>query len=534
MFDPFTPDEAAEATGTLLDLSRMVAGKLDPHAMLPAEAMAQLKVVSAARKVLAGVEMALSARVADSEQWKGEGDDSAADRIAKETGKSRRQAKDDLATARRAQENEQLDQALKEGKVSPEQARAIGAAGEADPEATEDLLQLAEQGVPLGDLNEEAERIRREAEGEAHKAKARARAQAGRFARSWTKDEMCFLLLGVPVDVGAEVLARLAVERDHVFARDRRDGSRGTYENRSADALVNLILGRTADAAAEQRNAGTVDGEPAAASGPAPTAGGEPGDDPAQQDLFGDHHRHEAGTGAEPDRPAAPVPSAPGPTGPRPIGDGGRPLSGTSPPPAPSAPAVPSASPAPPASPAPSAPAVPSGTPPSARARSGPPRRSEPSGRIVARLDVAHLWGAPGDTTCEIAGIGNVSLEALSAALPEPWVQLVITRGKDVQNVTNIGRGADLWQQAALDWTHRGRCSNVACNRTAQIQNDHRTPWAQEQVTELANLDPFCTYDHRKKTHQGWALVEGTGRRAFVAPDDPRHPSSSHQEAAAS
>ena len=26
------------------------------------------------------------------------------------------------------------------------------------------------------------------------------------------------------------------------------------------------------------------------------------------------------------------------------------------------------------------------------------------------------------------------------------------------------------------------------------------------------------------KSHQGWRLVEGTGRRAFVSPDDPRHP----------
>ena len=30
--------------------------------------------------------------------------------------------------------------------------------------------------------------------------------------------------------------------------------------------------------------------------------------------------------------------------------------------------------------------------------------------------------------------------------------------------------------------------------------------------------------DHDKKTSLGWALVDGTGKRAFVAPDDPRHP----------
>lgn len=489
-----TPDEAAEATGTLLDLAQVTAERLDPDAMVPAEALAQLKVVSKARKVLAAVEMRLSARVADSAQWKGEGDDTAADRIAKETGKSKKQARDDLNTARRAKENERLNKALNEGKVSPEQAKAIGAAGEADPDATEDLLDLADQGAPLGDLNEEAERIRREAEGEAHKAKARARAQAGRFARSWTKDEMLFVLLGVPVEVGAQVLAHLAVERDLVFARDRRNGTRGTYENRSADALVNLICGRTAADDTESHGP-PAESEPTR-RGSTSAADGEPHDDPEQRDLFADTHDDTEGEGpADPEAPAWPV--APRPGGPHPSGDG--------------------ASGSPPTS----------GTSPSAR-RSGPPRKGEPSGRLVARLDLAHLWGAPGDNTCEIAGIGTVSLDALRAALPDPWVQLVITRGKDVLNVTNIGRGADLWQQAALDWTYRGHCSNVGCNRKVQIQNDHRTPWSEEQVTELANLDPLCAPDHRRKTHQGWALVAGTGRRPFVAPDDPRHPANRH------
>jgi hypothetical protein len=150
--------------------------------------------------------------------------------------------------------------------------------------------------------------------------------------------------------------------------------------------------------------------------------------------------------------------------------------------------------------------------------------KGTPSGRLVARLDVAHLWGQAGEATCEIAGIGTVSLEAMAAALPEPWVQLVITRGKDVVNVTNIGRGADLWQQAALDWTIGPRCTDSRCNRKARIQNDHRTPWAEEQITELHNLDPLCKRGHYLKTHHGWALEAGTGRRRLLPPTDPDHP----------
>ena len=39
----------------------------------------------------------------------------------------------------------------------------------------------------------------------------------------------------------------------------------------------------------------------------------------------------------------------------------------------------------------------------------------------------------------------------------------------------------------------------------------------------LELLDRLCRY-HRPKTTKGWALVEGTGKRDFVPPDDPRRP----------
>jgi hypothetical protein len=37
-------------------------------------------------------------------------------------------------------------------------------------------------------------------------------------------------------------------------------------------------------------------------------------------------------------------------------------------------------------------------------------------------------------------------------------------------------------------------------------------------------LDLLCEYHHGLKTTAGWGLVEGRGKRAFVPPDDPRHP----------
>jgi hypothetical protein len=55
-------------------------------------------------------------------------------------------------------------------------------------------------------------------------------------------------------------------------------------------------------------------------------------------------------------------------------------------------------------------------------------------------------------------------------------------------------------------------------------QWDHRDDWAQTHRTPFDGMDGYCCHHHDKKTYEGWALVEGVGKRAFVVPDDPRHP----------
>jgi hypothetical protein len=67
------------------------------------------------------------------------------------------------------------------------------------------------------------------------------------------------------------------------------------------------------------------------------------------------------------------------------------------------------------------------------------------------------------------------------------------------------------------------QCTNIACSHTL-TQNDHRDPHARVHCTDLDNIDPLCPHDHDLKTYQGWSLIDGRGRRDFVAPTDPRHP----------
>jgi hypothetical protein len=127
-----------------------------------------------------------------------------------------------------------------------------------------------------------------------------------------------------------------------------------------------------------------------------------------------------------------------------------------------------------------------------------------------------------GEETCEIVGIGPVTVRIARELLGESILKLVITKGVDVANVTHLGRGPTAAQRVALLWS-KPKCANVECS-SMFVQLDHREPWAKTKHTRLDELDPLCPHDHKLKTHHGWALVHGTGRRAFVAPDDPRHP----------
>jgi hypothetical protein len=157
-----------------------------------------------------------------------------------------------------------------------------------------------------------------------------------------------------------------------------------------------------------------------------------------------------------------------------------------------------------------------------------------PKATILARVDATAM--ARGHTvageTCEIDGLGPVPVDALRDLLPDAAISLIVTNGIDVFNVTNLSRRANARQQVVLDWIG-GHCTRLGCPATRNLQVDHRIDWARVKLTELKALDWMCTHDHRLKTHHGWALVTGTGRRPMVPPGHPDHPDHPGQAAAA-
>lgn len=147
--------------------------------------------------------------------------------------------------------------------------------------------------------------------------------------------------------------------------------------------------------------------------------------------------------------------------------------------------------------------------------------------KVIIRVDLDTLlrgWPA-GDELCEMDGYGPVPVSLIGElmAADATLVALALTRAERVEAVYHHGRRPNASQQTALELLYP-TCAVAGCNARTGLESDHREDWSRTHFTALHLLDRLCSHHHKLKTHRGWALVEGVGKRPFVAPDDPRHP----------
>ena len=159
--------------------------------------------------------------------------------------------------------------------------------------------------------------------------------------------------------------------------------------------------------------------------------------------------------------------------------------------------------------------------------RPGVPAVRTSRAKIIARVDLAALLrGVPVEgEVCELAGYGPVAASAIRDLIDtaDPFLAAVVTKGEQVVGVAHLGRRATAAQQTALEWLYPS-CAVEGCAAMAFLENDHRIEWSASHTTVFDLLDRLCSHHHDLKTFDEWALVDGRGKRAFVPPDDPRHP----------
>ena len=147
--------------------------------------------------------------------------------------------------------------------------------------------------------------------------------------------------------------------------------------------------------------------------------------------------------------------------------------------------------------------------------------------KILARIDLDALvrGHAEGGETCELVGYGPVPVSVITEMIDSgnPFLVAIATKGIDVVGVAHLGRRFTAAQVSAMEFRDP-TCAAEGCNQVARLELDHRDDWAKTKKTRFTSGDRLCGHDHDKKTRLGWALVEGSGKRPFVPPDDPRHP----------
>ncbi len=153
-------------------------------------------------------------------------------------------------------------------------------------------------------------------------------------------------------------------------------------------------------------------------------------------------------------------------------------------------------------------------------------RRGAPA-TMLLRLDWdSFLAGVAREgETCELVGYGPVAMSVVHELLQtaNPFVVAILTKGKEVVGVAHLGRRPNAYQRSALQWLYPS-CAVKGCVDQMHLESDHRVDWAKTRFTAFDLMDRICRFHHWLKTNEGWALVDGTGKRDFVPPDDPRHP----------
>jgi Domain of unknown function (DUF222) len=196
---------------------------------------------AAIKNMAAGIEAMAAARVAATNEWKREGDRSAAHHLARTTGVSITQASDTLKTAQRLSDAPATEAALRSGELSLQQATVIADAVVVNPEAEQELLDQAGR-ASLGELRSEA--CRKKATGIDLEAR-RARIHERRGLRHWVDTEgVAHVHWADNPERVAEAMTALAGPRDELFKKARKAGRRESLEAYAADALYEVLTGK--------------------------------------------------------------------------------------------------------------------------------------------------------------------------------------------------------------------------------------------------------------------------------------------------
>jgi hypothetical protein len=99
----------------------------------------------------------------------------------------------------------------------------------------------------------------------------------------------------------------------------------------------------------------------------------------------------------------------------------------------------------------------------------------------------------------------------------DPFLACLAARGVDLAARVHHHRQFSAHQRTALE--HRDpTCAVLGCAAVWHLERDHRADWSATHTTSSLQGDHLCHAHHWLKTHRGFSLEPGTGKRRFLPP----------------
>jgi hypothetical protein len=224
------------------DVLAAAVAQIDLGAMLPATHRELVALGERIERTGRTVKSMAAARVAESAVWRGEGDRTPEDWLARTTGTTRAEAAKELQCGRDLQLVPEVAKAATAGDLSVKQTEVIAGAAAVDPTAAGRLLDSA-KAKGLRELQDECRATRTNADPDPEAT--RARIHAKRSYRTWTDpDGTGHLHLTGPSDVIARVDNAVRHRCERIFRDARRDGRREPTDAYAFDAATELLTSR--------------------------------------------------------------------------------------------------------------------------------------------------------------------------------------------------------------------------------------------------------------------------------------------------
>jgi hypothetical protein len=221
------------------DVLAAAVAEIDLGSMLPAAHRELVALGERIERTGRAMKSLAAAKVAESAVWRGDGDRSPEDWLARTTGTTRAEAAKELQCGRDLQLVPEVAKAATAGNLSVKQTEAIAGAAAVDPTAAGRLLRSA-KGKGLRELQDECRATRTNAD--ADPEATRARIHAKRTYRTWTDaDGTGHLHLSGASDVIARLDNAVRHRCDRIFRGARCDGRREPTDAYAFDAAAELL-----------------------------------------------------------------------------------------------------------------------------------------------------------------------------------------------------------------------------------------------------------------------------------------------------